>query len=111
MNESYVPPQRKFSILDRTEAGLLQARAAIREARNWNQTQDLDYVPIGPMYRNAKAFHRYLMHCIILSMLNLDPLTYQVSNLPLLFIMGNYKYAEEYHKWATAILSISQSYS
>ncbi|KAG4959593.1 hypothetical protein AAZX31_13G131600 [Glycine max] len=50
--------KRKFSFLDKTEAVLAQARAAIREAENWNQTQDSDYVPVGPMYWNPKEFHR-----------------------------------------------------
>ncbi|XP_028789977.1 probable glycosyltransferase At5g03795 [Neltuma alba] len=63
LNESYVPvvrqnKPRKYSILDRTEAGLLHARSAIRRAGNGNQTPDPDYVPIGPMYHNANAFHR-----------------------------------------------------
>ncbi|RHN48596.1 putative xylogalacturonan beta-1,3-xylosyltransferase [Medicago truncatula] len=63
MNESQILLQkpnlpRKFSILDRTEAGLLQARAAIRKARNENRTQDIDYVPTGPMYHNPNSFHR-----------------------------------------------------
>jgi hypothetical protein len=63
MNESHIPLEkpnlpRKFSILDKTEAGLLQARDAIRKAKYGNQTQDIDFVPIGPMYHNPKAFHR-----------------------------------------------------
>ncbi|KAA8516638.1 hypothetical protein F0562_016856 [Nyssa sinensis] len=50
--------QKKYSNLERVEAGLAQARAAIKEAKNGNQTQDPDYIPSGPMYWNANAFHR-----------------------------------------------------
>ncbi|EOX99214.1 Uncharacterized protein TCM_007813 [Theobroma cacao] len=45
--------------LDKLEAGLQRARAAIKEAKNGSLLQDPDYVPIGPMYWDAKAFHRY----------------------------------------------------
>ncbi|XP_007027562.2 PREDICTED: probable glycosyltransferase At5g03795 [Theobroma cacao] len=44
--------------LDKLEAGLQRARAAIKEAKNGSLLQDPDYVPIGPMYWDAKAFHR-----------------------------------------------------
>lgn len=63
MNESdHVPllkARRDYTNLDRIEAGLRRARAAIKEAKQGNQTQDPDFVPIGPMYRDANAFHRY----------------------------------------------------
>ncbi|XP_078180942.1 putative glycosyltransferase At5g03795 [Carex rostrata] len=48
--------------LEKIEFGLARARAAIREAnQNKSYLQNLpdkDYVPIGPVYRNAYAFHR-----------------------------------------------------
>ncbi|GLT25785.1 hypothetical protein SLA2020_008940 [Shorea laevis] len=44
--------------LDKLETGLWRARVAIKEARNGNQLPDPGYVPIGPMYWDAKAFHR-----------------------------------------------------
>lgn len=63
MNEySHVPnmkARRDYTKLDRLEAGLRRARAAIKEANHGNQTQDTDYAPVGPMYRCANAFYRY----------------------------------------------------
>ncbi|KAL5976579.1 hypothetical protein ACLOJK_020912 [Asimina triloba] len=49
--------------LCKVEAGLARARGAIREASLYvNPTSsalpDPDYVPQGPIYRNARAFHR-----------------------------------------------------
>ncbi|KAG6693558.1 hypothetical protein I3842_09G006400 [Carya illinoinensis] len=61
MNESHVPnmkARRDYTKLDRLEAGLRRARAAIKEANHGNQTQDNDYAPVGPMYRCANAFYR-----------------------------------------------------
>lgn len=61
-NETDVPlkagVQREFSNLERLEASLQRARAAISKAKHENQTQDPDYVPVGPLYWNANAFHR-----------------------------------------------------
>ncbi|XVF07770.1 hypothetical protein REPUB_Repub06bG0168300 [Reevesia pubescens] len=62
LNESIALPLKQSrqirTKLDKLEAGLQRARAAVKEAKNRSQLQDRDYVPIGPMYWDAKAFHR-----------------------------------------------------
>ncbi|XP_021908754.1 probable glycosyltransferase At5g03795 [Carica papaya] len=65
LNESHANPMKPNretvrTSLQRLEAGLQRARAAIKEASisGYHPLEDPDYVPIGPIYRDAKAFHR-----------------------------------------------------
>ncbi|KAJ8534013.1 hypothetical protein K7X08_007337 [Anisodus acutangulus] len=61
VTKSSTAPKR-YSKLEKLEAGLAKSRAAIlRENKSWNNNQteeDDQYIPHGPMYLNATAFHR-----------------------------------------------------
>lgn len=51
--------ERVVTDLDRVEAGLRRARAAIKAAKDEKRMYDRDYTPMGPMYHDANVFHRY----------------------------------------------------
>lgn len=50
--------KRVISNLEKVELELQKARAAIKAASMDDPVDDPDYVPLGPMYWNAKVFHR-----------------------------------------------------
>lgn len=55
---SEVIKKRVLSNLEKIELELQKARAAIKAASIDDSVDDPDYVPLGPMYWNAKVFHR-----------------------------------------------------
>lgn len=63
MNKNTTTPKR-FSKIDKLEAGLARSRAAILLSRQ-NKTNHIEeeeeYIPHGPMYLNATSFHRYVV--------------------------------------------------
>lgn len=52
--------------VDKLEHGLARARASIKEAALNNKVRELDqdYLPEGPSYLNAYAFHRLVSHFV-----------------------------------------------
>ncbi|RWW21727.1 hypothetical protein GW17_00014110 [Ensete ventricosum] len=67
--------RRRETKLKRLELGLMRARAAIKEAfqnhSNVSPLFDKDCVPQGPSYRNAYAFHRYIIDDVKSSIIGL----------------------------------------
>lgn len=61
MNKNTTP--KRFSKIDKLEAGLARSRAAILLSRQnkTNHIEEEEYIPHGPMYLNATSFHRYVV--------------------------------------------------
>ncbi|KAL3532026.1 hypothetical protein ACH5RR_005547 [Cinchona calisaya] len=58
-NVTVIPRSKKrYSNLEILEASLSEARAAIKEAETGQEAPDEDFIPKGPMFWNAAAFHR-----------------------------------------------------
>ncbi|XXG69022.1 hypothetical protein AAC387_Pa06g1987 [Persea americana] len=61
INKEEVLVIKKTSSLEKIEVGLARARASIRRAvvtRNYTSYKKESYIPRGPIYRNAYAFHQ-----------------------------------------------------
>ncbi|KAK9168467.1 hypothetical protein Syun_000607 [Stephania yunnanensis] len=54
---------REYTKLEKLELGLARARKSIQESiQVGSKASDVEYIPEGPIYRNALAFHRYTTH-------------------------------------------------
>lgn len=58
MSNNVTLKKRVVSNLEKIEFELQKARVAIKAASMDDPVDDPDYVPLGPMYWNAKVFHR-----------------------------------------------------
>lgn len=58
MASSELMKKRVTKKIEKIEFQLQKARVAIKAASTDDPVDDPDYVPLGPMYWNAKVFHR-----------------------------------------------------
>lgn len=76
--------------VDKLEHGLARARASIKEAALNNKVRELDqdYVPEGPSYLNAYAFHRLVSHFVDFILVQ-SLYIYIINNFLLQELFGN----------------------